>query len=357
MYFFLENPTFDFISSLLVQVEGGHILDLRIRVGRTQNPLVWEYPAFELEGQGSLMRARFRRPGNWPRLGVELVGSGTAQLKAGFETLPKVGVENRMAFMSQKSICFLGCVRNGESNLANSVKSVQKLRSFFAHSEFHVFENDSIDRTVDILRHWESGGALKLHSLAGLDAKMPKRTERLAYGRNLLMSIALSGYPFEYICWVDMDGLLDDSFDVAGFSSCFQFEEAWDAVFPVTTGYYYDIWALRHPQMWPDDYMVRMNSECDLALGSRSIIETAMKTRQIKAEWMQGWLPVESAFGGMGIYRASACRNGRYVGLEDGREVCEHVFFHRGLVKNGGMLYINPEFRIPCPKDQFVQGI
>jgi hypothetical protein len=231
------------------------------------------------------------------------------------------------------------------------------LRGLFGASEFHVFENDSTDRTSELLRQWEREGVLTLHSRQGLDAVMPKRTERLAYGRNLLVAAALARPQFQYICWVDMDGLIDESFDVGGFSSCFQFDEAWEAVFPVNTGYYYDIWALRHPVMWPDDYMVQMNTECDLALGNRSIVETAMKSRQIKAELMLGWLPVESAFGGMGIYKASACGNGRYVGVEEGREICEHVSFHRGLHGAGGRLYINPEFRIPCPKEHFVHGV
>jgi hypothetical protein len=186
---------------------------------------------------------------------------------------------------------------------------------------------------------------------------MPKRTERLAYVRNFLMTVALGRPQFSFICWVDMDGLLDESFDLAGFASCFQFEEAWDAVFPVTTGYYYDIWALRHPVMWPDDYLVRMNSEFDLALGKKPIIEIAMKSRQIKADEMLGWLPVESAFGGMAVYKAAACRHGRYRGVEDDREICEHVSFHQGIHAAGGRLYINPEFRLACPAEHRVAGM
>jgi hypothetical protein len=357
MVFLLENPSFEFLTCLLVQVDGGLIVDLRIRVGRAHSPSSWETPAYQVEPQGSVVRARFERPGNWPRISVEIVGTNLSQPRAGFETLPRLDVSQRLAKMAQASIIFLGCARNCEAKLGKSVAAVQRLRGLFGASEFHVFENDSTDRTSELLRQWEREGVLTLHSRQGLDAVMPKRTERLAYGRNLLVAAALARPQFQYICWVDMDGLIDESFDVGGFSSCFQFDEAWEAVFPVNTGYYYDIWALRHPVMWPDDYMVQMNTECDLALGNRSIVETAMKSRQIKAELMLGWLPVESAFGGMGIYKASACGNGRYVGVEEGREICEHVSFHRGLHGAGGRLYINPEFRIPCPKEHFVHGV
>lgn len=357
MYFLLENAKFDFVSGLVVQVDGGTIVDLRIRVGRSQSPTSWEYPAYQVETHGSVARARFTRPGNWPRIGVEIVGTGLNQPRAGFEALPKLEVPQRLAKMAQSSIIFLGCARSCEGNLPTSVAAVQRLRRLFLASEFHVFENDSTDRTPELLRQWEREGVLTLHSRTGLDAVMPKRTERLAYGRNLLMAAALARPQFEYICWVDMDGLINESFDIEGFSSCFQGEEAWDAVFPVNTGYYYDIWALRHPVMWPEDYLVRMNSEFDLAMGVRPIVEIAMKSRQIKADAMLGWLPVESAFGGMGLYKAGACRNGRYVGLEEGREICEHVSFHRGIQKGGGVLYINPEFRVPCPQEHLVHGM
>lgn len=357
MVFGLDNPEFDFLTGLLVQVGGGDIVDLRVRVGRSQSPAAWETPAYQLDVQGLMARVRFVRPGNWPRISVEIVGTDLNQPRAGFETVPKLGVPQRLAKMAQSSIKFLGCARNCAANLGKSVSAVQRLRALFGESEFHVFENDSIDQTPELLRQWEREGVLTLHSHPKLDAVMPKRTERLAYGRNLLMTAALAGPQFDYICWVDMDGLIDESFDVSGFSSCFQFEDAWDVVFPVNTEYYYDIWALRHPVMWPDDYIVQMNSEFDLALGTRPIVEIAMKSRQIKAEQMLGWLPVESAFGGMAIYKAAACRNGRYVGLEDGREICEHVSFNQGLHRAGGRLYINPDFRIPCPKEHLVHGM
>ncbi len=34
---------------------------------------------------------------------------------------------------------------------------------------------------------------------------------------------------------------------------------------------------------------------------------------------------------------------GRYSGLVDGREVCEHVPYHAHLVQAGARLYLNPQ--------------
>jgi hypothetical protein len=356
MTFLLENSKLDFLTGIVVQVEVGTIIELRIRVARTQVPNAWETEPYQIEVRGTQARARFIRRGNWPRVSVEVIGRRLGQPSAGFEISPRLSEHELASNVAQASMVFLGCARDCESDVARSISAVQKLRGLFGTSAFHVFENDSRDGTLEILRQFNRQGILTLHSEEGLDEVMPKRTERLAYARNTLMASALDKQTYEYICWVDLDGLIDEAFDARGFLSCFQYEEAWDAVFPVNTGYYYDIWALRHPVMWPSDYLIQMNSEFDLALGDRSIVEIAMKSRQIKADAMRGWLPVESAFGGMAIYKAQVCRNGRYVGLEDGREVCEHVSFNRALFRSGGALYINPEFRIPCPREHLLRN-
>jgi hypothetical protein len=66
-------------------------------------------------------------------------------------------------------------------------------------------------------------------------------------------------------------------------------------------------------------------------------------------------IPVESAFGGMGLYRLAATRDCRYVGIMGDCtchdvvafstpctiETCEHVAFHRDMIeKHGAKLFI-----------------
>ena len=54
-------------------------------------------------------------------------------------------------------------------------------------------------------------------------------------------------------------------------------------------------------------------------------------------------IPVLSAFGGAGLYQSKYLKNCKYVGLDElGHEICEHVSFHKGIVDNGGKMFILP---------------
>lgn len=55
------------------------------------------------------------------------------------------------------------------------------------------------------------------------------------------------------------------------------------------------------------------------------------------------WLPVDSAFGGFGIYRMSKTIDCHYSGTdENGLMDCEHVAFHRDMMtKHGAKIFIS----------------
>ena len=59
-------------------------------------------------------------------------------------------------------------------------------------------------------------------------------------------------------------------------------------------------------------------------------------------------IEVDSAFGGLAIYRKSDIpQDASYVGVdENGDEVCEHVSFHFSIKKNKGKIFINPKLII-----------
>ena len=175
----------------------------------------------------------------------------------------------------------------------------------------------------------------------GVAERMPLRTERLAYGRNKLLDHVLGRGPFDYIAWADLDGLVGERFSTDGFLSNFRFEEAWDAVFPLSWPLYYDLWALREPTVCPDDYVWSGLHTLNAALFAGREIHAA--TQQLAPGRVAGWVPVQSAFGGFGLYKAAVVAQGRYTGLVDGREVCEHVPYHDLLVKAGARLYLNPQ--------------
>jgi hypothetical protein len=57
----------------------------------------------------------------------------------------------------------------------------------------------------------------------------------------------------------------------------------------------------------------------------------------------EDWIEVDSAFGGLAIYRRHALSRVRYIGLgEAGQEICEHVSLNSQIRSNGYRVFINP---------------
>jgi hypothetical protein len=55
------------------------------------------------------------------------------------------------------------------------------------------------------------------------------------------------------------------------------------------------------------------------------------------------WIPVDSAFGGLAIYKRYLFDNVRYSSvLANGDPVCEHVTLHQQMKSKGARLFINP---------------
>ena len=53
------------------------------------------------------------------------------------------------------------------------------------------------------------------------------------------------------------------------------------------------------------------------------------------------WIEVNSAFGGLAIYRKNLFEDVAYEGTSDnGEEICEHVPLHRSMRSKGARLYI-----------------
>ena len=58
-----------------------------------------------------------------------------------------------------------------------------------------------------------------------------------------------------------------------------------------------------------------------------------------------GLIPVNSAFGGIAIYKIKSIQECRYNGLyDDEGEKCEHVDFNECIRSKGGKIFINSSF-------------
>jgi hypothetical protein len=116
----------------------------------------------------------------------------------------------------------------------------------------------------------------------------------------------------------------------------------WDALAANQSARYYDIYALRH-QLWsPNDWA----SEADWLkpfVGEKTAKRHAMTDRMIHIDPTLQPIPVDSAFGGLCVYRRWVFDRFDYT--EDRNSALnenEHVTIHRKLRAAGGEIYIHP---------------
>jgi hypothetical protein len=95
----------------------------------------------------------------------------------------------------------------------------------------------------------------------------------------------------------------------------------------------------------------------ELGVKSKQAMQKSYKSRKF---WFQQSLKpfeVDSAFGGLAIYRRHALKDVRYIGLnDDGSEVCEHVTLNKQIKEKGCKIYINPKMINGYPSSQYVKS-
>jgi hypothetical protein len=198
----------------------------------------------------------------------------------------------------------------------------------FADYRVVIYENDSQDETVGILRAWQQQDpkvtilSEVLHAPRWGSIQSLERTAQLAAYRNRYRELAIERFhDFDFIVVVDTD-LLGWSYD--GSANTFGLF-GWDAVTArgntIWHGRpaFYDGWAFRaldHPEVHTEEAEIR---SMVFPRGTPPV-------------------PVLSSFSGLGVYTMQAMRAARYGGTD-----CEHVVLHRNMRAAGfGSIFMNP---------------
>jgi len=247
--------------------------------------------------------------------------------------------------MNKEDVLIIGCLRNGEKYIHSSLAKIKKAFSRFQNIHFLIIESDSIDETKKTLESIKLDiQTLDYISLGSLEKNIPLRTERMAYCRNIAHKIALEDVRYltcSYIVVVDFDVV--DMLSESGVNSCWNESNSWSVVTANQSGPYYDIWALRHPIWQPNDCWEQY--EFLKAFNQLGADFSAVYSKMIQIKEENPWIEVESAFGGLAIYKRQAFSVGSYVGINPNNahfHICEHVSFHEKIRKQGHKIFINP---------------
>lgn len=245
--------------------------------------------------------------------------------------------------VADSAVLIAGMARDVAPFIKGEIKSLINCTERFKSTTVLVVESDSSDSTLlelDALKaEYDNFNYI---SLGRLSAEIVSRTERIAYCRNQVIAALQNNAIYadiDFVMLADLDGL-NGLLSPNKIAQCWNVNEDWDAIFANQEDRYYDIYALRHPDWSPSDCSAQQ-LRLDPVLGRSLAHHLAVRSKQIYLPKKLGLIEVDSAFGGLGIYKKEAFLSGTYIGSEGGRDICEHVPFHRLLKKKGYRLFIN----------------
>lgn len=227
-----------------------------------------------------------------------------------------------------------GCARNISQFWDNTRKSLQTIFDSLPDYICFIIESNSEDNTLELLTRWASEDSRRFVISLG-QLQESSRPRRIAICRNKYMELAEPYFcEFKNMLMVDLDDALgiEPNFKEQ-LETCF-LREDWHALGSNRRGKYYDIWALRSKVLGIeyDCWEMVEKNRARLFLNRGGLQYKYVYSHQRVYPETLEWIPVESAFGGLAIYKTSAIKGRRYIG-----QTCEHVSFNQGL-----KMFINP---------------
>ena len=249
-----------------------------------------------------------------------------------------------MIHFRKANFLIVGLARNCESSIKKDIFSIDQAFSLSGSRSWLIIESDSNDNTLKNLNTLKHEFNLRVISLGNLINEYPKRTERIAACRNKYVKEIRTNQLYkdiDYVVVVDLDGV-NANLKKSCVEHCWNLNIAWDVCFANQSYLYYDIWALRHPFWSPNDCYEQEKFLIQTGLSEFKAKYLAVYSKMKKINIKNQPIKVQSAFGGLGIYKRNFFNLGRYEGIDkNGNEVCEHVTFHMNRPESHN-LYIVP---------------
>lgn len=241
---------------------------------------------------------------------------------------------------ARSKVAFVGLARDIAGILPSNIARIETTARHFADWRAFVVENDSTDATKEILSKWATDNPAHVivelleNGRPHLHGFEKERTQALADYRNRCRELVRQHYPqADYVIAVDLDswggwsthgvingiGWHERLPKAACMASTSLFKNSGTLIDGKAPWAHYDNWAYRwigwSPRIGP---------------------------------WFTFWLPppgavpilVNSAFGGLGIYKTQP-----YLECEYSGEDCEHVLLHRRMIEKGWTIHLNPAQR------------
>jgi len=240
----------------------------------------------------------------------------------------------------------VGTVRNAQKNVIPDIQRIMSALEGIYPTLGFVVESDSSDETLEKLsKYAEKEERFSFISLGNLEPDLPDRIERLRYCRNEYVKAIRSDARYrdcDLIVVADLDGI-NTKIKASTFMTALQTDISWDILTANQTAPYYDILALRHPIWSPNSWLLEYNW-LKPVIGKHQALRHALSDRMIRIPTSTPPIEVDSAFGGLGLYRRWIFEEFDYSrDIPESNFEIDHVTIHRKAKNSGARIFIHPE--------------
>lgn len=270
--------------------------------------------------------------------------------------------------MINKNIVIAALARDCEESLKVNISLIESFRTQFLSSQVVVIENDSIDKTKELLNDWKlSSNNVAIISNDYETSTIPgksdlilnpmtssQRIEKMVFYRNIYLDyINEIKQPIDLVIVIDIDIL---EISLPGLINVIKsFNDQTGAIFANgisvmktalgLSEIYYDIFAVyEYPQK--NEFS---HSPESLGKTFKSINQKIKRVPFYK---------VISAFGGVGVYNYEAIKGLRYKNvlnpLNEKESICEHIPFNQEIISRGYNNYIARDFKVLYGKHNWI---
>jgi len=256
-----------------------------------------------------------------------------------------------------KTLFFICMSKNCFPSLKQNIEFLIKIKENSKHKmKIFVIDSDSNDGTKEYCDELKKQGSIdSFLEIDNLEKIHRSRIERLAICRNSALE-EIKKYTTDSLIYIpiDSDIAIFENVGVKEFENLINTvidSKELDALFPFSTPYYYDIFALRK-KGWVENnnLSIARNLKDKLKFGSFFINYLLIFRKQFsKNKFKEDLIAVKSAFGGVGIYKIVDIDNLEYLYSPDFSNldmVSEHISFN----SNFNNLYIKKDWAIPAPE-------
>ena len=250
-----------------------------------------------------------------------------------------------------KTIAITILARDCEDALMHNIPKIEKLRKCFKSSIVIIVENDSKDKTKELLVEWQNNSEnvvvisedynIQTIPLQTEDCKMPgssiHRNERMCFYRNKYMEY-LSALHFEYDYMIVVDIDIDDFREEGILQAIVNAPNDWAALF-ANGRFYIKVFQKRILSRYYDWYAFLPDTnplettDMDLTLREMRLNSDIPNTELKKIKYLSCY----SAFAGIGIYHYPAIKNLRYQVIPNKRSkycesIADHIYFNISVI-------------------------